>query len=170
MELTPEDRQRIYEEEKARIEAGERPASSFSRSLRSEFTKKLAPKDLFWITPAAFVLVLFVLVASQPEKAGEGTPPNAAEVTVACKEFVRQRLIAPSTAEFASAYEQIHTVKLLSAGHFELASYVDSQNVFGAQVRANFVCSVTSADKGTWQLERLSFDDSLVERGRRLSQ
>lgn len=70
----------------------------------------------------------------------------------ACQGFVRDRLKSPSTAHFpldlATAVTPLGTT-------FIVKSYVDADNSFGAPIRNNYVCEVTSSD-GNWDLISLT--------------
>lgn len=72
------------------------------------------------------------------------------------KRFAKSKLKSPSTAEFPiySEYsEGIHVVD--KDDSFFVASYVDSQNSFGAMIRTKYLCSV---NKGTWEVDEFTFD------------
>ncbi len=85
--------------------------------------------------------------------AGLDTPSMARTM---CHEFVTDRLRAPSTAKFPNAYSE-HRITKLGPGHYQVASYVDAQNGFGAQVRSSYLCEVTTTDKGDhWHANNVS--------------
>lgn len=69
------------------------------------------------------------------------------------KEFVRQRLLAPSTAKFQSLWG----VVFIEMGHdtWKVISYVDSQNAFGVMVRTHFTSVVRYKGDGIWELVSL---------------
>lgn len=72
-----------------------------------------------------------------------------------CKGIVTSKLRAPATAQFASAFGA--TITDLGKGTYVVVSYVDSQNVYGALLRAPFTCRITYDGKGSWALETLRF-------------
>ena len=72
-----------------------------------------------------------------------------------CQQFVETRLAAPSTAKFPSYTGKF--TSSLGGGRFRFNAYVDAQNVFGAMVRNNFVCTIESLGGGDWQLLQLDF-------------
>jgi len=78
---------------------------------------------------------------------------NAARI---CAKFVTERLRAPKTADFQTASDA--TVQPISGGDFEVTSYVDSQNAFGAMMRSTFVCTVSPVDATNWKLLDLKLD------------
>lgn len=71
---------------------------------------------------------------------------------VACQEFVRRGLKAPSTADFAGYGDSVVSG---GGGFFVVRSYVDAQNGFGAKIRTDWVCNVESRGK-SWHLNDLS--------------
>lgn len=73
---------------------------------------------------------------------------------VMCEQFVTQRLKAPSTAKFAGYTGS--TVTKTGAQSYQVVSYVDAQNSFGAQLRITFTCLTTNYDGDNWRLDKLS--------------
>jgi hypothetical protein len=89
--------------------------------------------------------------------------PNADKSTMAaiqCENFVKDQLKAPSTADFPGATAaRVVRVSNESQG-YQVASYVDAQNSFGAKIRSPYLCEVEwngkeSADRRNWQLINL---------------
>ena len=72
-----------------------------------------------------------------------------------CQQFVETRLATPSTAKFQSYTGEF--TSSLGGGRFRFNAYLDAQNVFGAVVRNNFVCTIESLGGGDWQLLFLDF-------------
>jgi len=71
-----------------------------------------------------------------------------------CKNFVERRLKSPKTADFPWFD---HNVQKTGPRSFTVASYVDSQNSFGATIRTQFQCKLTFkggewADINNWTL------------------
>ena len=75
---------------------------------------------------------------------------------VASQGFVKQRLIAPSKAEFQGA-ARISRQKLGGCRH-RIKAYVDGQNAFGGTVRKRYTAVVTYDGDGTWRLESLDLE------------
>lgn len=69
-------------------------------------------------------------------------PPVIDEVSaqLACQSFVLARLKAPASASFAPFMEQSIVAK--TEGKFTVSAWVDSQNSFGAMLRARYLCDV----------------------------
>lgn len=67
---------------------------------------------------------------------------------------VKRQLKSPSTAKFASPFEEEAKYRINKDGSIYIQSYVDSQNSFGAIIRTNFGCTVdiygNVKDLSTW--------------------
>lgn len=74
--------------------------------------------------------------------------PSASMATEICKNAVKDRLKSPSSAEFPNVLAK----NVIDENTFSLDSYVDSENGFGAMLRANFHCKVKYLNKGKWEL------------------
>lgn len=59
------------------------------------------------------------------------------------KDFVKQNLKSPSTAEFPGTSEKIKHTTYLGGDKYKIESWADSQNSFGAMVRTKFSCTIT---------------------------
>ena len=70
--------------------------------------------------------------------------------------FVKQSLKSPSTAEFPGTDEKLRQVKHLGDFRYQINSWVDSQNGFGAMVRSGFECIVKiDKENSTYMNEKL---------------
>jgi hypothetical protein len=96
------------------------------------------------------LLVGLVTWASGGGEEGESTG-TAAEAEYYCEEFVRDRLRAPSTAEFSN-------VTGIGGGNaFTVRGQVDAENAFGAALRRSFTCQVRyDPSDQSWTLVSLS--------------
>jgi hypothetical protein len=101
----------------------------------------------------AMVLSLIVFVSgcnSDTEK------PKHDKMTasIMAEEFMNDRLKSPGSAEFQSYPKQ--QITDLGNGKYKVASYVDSQNSFGALVRTHYVCTLQyRTETDDWNLEDL---------------
>lgn len=68
-----------------------------------------------------------------------------------CKDFVEERLSAPSTADFPS-WDPDQYLKSRSGQEYTLAAYVDAENKLGGTVRTDFTCTVRHLVGGEWRL------------------
>lgn len=58
-------------------------------------------------------------------------------------DFVKESLKEPTTAEFPPTKEKIKHVKYLEKKRYQINSWVDSQDTYGAMTRRNFSCILT---------------------------
>jgi hypothetical protein len=90
-------------------------------------------------------LVLSILTTGNSKK----EPDLRISASVACEEFVKRQLKSPSSADFPS-YDETK-VKVVDRNTFEIVSYVDSENSFGAKLRSSYYCMAKyNPDKDTW--------------------
>lgn len=83
--------------------------------------------------------------------AGRGTTGDERrDAALICHNYVRDNLKSPSSANFPPA--DASTAVPISGGDYEVTSYVDAQNVFGAMVRNDYVCTVKPLPDKKWRL------------------
>jgi len=87
---------------------------------------------------------------------GGKSKPDNISAFVMSKEFVKEQLRAPSTADFPW-YEKSFVTDL-GGGRFRVSAYVDAQNSFGAKLRSNYTCVLGSTDGDTWIVESINID------------
>jgi hypothetical protein len=58
------------------------------------------------------------------------------------EDFVKQKLKSPSTAEFPGTFEKDKHITELGNSQYQITSWVDSQNGFGAMLRSKFSCKI----------------------------
>ena len=70
---------------------------------------------------------------------------------VASQGFIREKLRAPSTADFPAFHEKGVIVVFESECHFKVAGFVDAQNGFGGTVRTRYIIDMEAdpEDGGT---------------------
>lgn len=105
------------------------------------------------------LVVTFLVAACSSEPPPPLSPMEEAKqysrlARVACEEFGRQRLKAPSTAKFLD--NPTIDVNYPSLGTYSVSGAVDAQNVYGVMLRAQYECRVYRDGAGNWRLE--SFD------------
>jgi hypothetical protein len=146
----------------ARLEAAERAVSSglglttsetawilgvhpgSSPLTRGGITAERTSKNCWRLSRAALAALLFLSLGSCSLEEAEETRQNMAFIQ--CKDHVRARLKAPSTAKFPFSEFSVSTVSPLT---YKVSSYVDAQNSFGAQIRSNYICTIKrSAPQG----------------------
>lgn len=114
----------------------------------------------YWI----LVAVLALIVAAPACGGGEGgdsdiesSAPDEIDAYVVCQMFIKDRLKAPSTADFpAATYADITQ----SGNLWTVDAWVDAENAFGARIRADFHCQVSYSNvKEEWTLVELDLED-----------
>ena len=126
-------------------------------------TQGLSPtaKTLMIIAAIALIsLCLIQFMGTNGGGSGGSTKPDEGDATGAaliCREFVKDNLKAPTTAKFPSTSEAV--IEKMATNLFEVRSYVDSENSFGAMIRTNYSCQVRYKGKDYWNLVDLSFDE-----------
>ena len=146
MELSPEERQRIYAEEKARLEAQQTfKAEKKGLSLRPGCVLALIVGLGALIILAALSRHLPPSEPAKPVKIEQSGRDDATAIRMA-HEFIKRRLKAPATAEFGG--EKVSSfsppTKHLVTG------YVDAQNAFGAKLRKRWACAVEKTGAHEW--------------------
>lgn len=94
------------------------------------------------------VLIVLLTLDGADGSSGSDRAPSGevAELSAfnACKDFVRDRLKAPSTATFRNFFQDDGEVRVSYDGStYTVRSTVDSENSFGASLRSSFTCVVT---------------------------
>ena len=150
-ELTPEERERIYEEEKAKREAEEEKEKKMKEKIDA------ASGCFTLVVILAFVVFFFSNCGGSSNSSSSSTTskqPDKFDAYVMSQLFVEDALKAPSTAKFPVYSEDM--VVDGGDGSFIVSAYVDAQNGFGAMMRSNYVC-IMQYDKATdeWALKGL---------------
>lgn len=87
------------------------------------------------------VLICFICVCAFTLYSPPAGPKDYKTMAfVMCTLFTEDRLKSPSTADFPSSSSS--DIRDLGNNIFEVRSYVDAQNSFGATIRRNFYCKV----------------------------
>lgn len=75
--------------------------------------------------------------------------------------FVEDRLKAPSTAEFPSAWDYDYDENIDYEGNqtYYIESYVDSENSFGGTVRTEFTARIKQVSEDEWRLLELNLEE-----------
>jgi hypothetical protein len=107
-----------------------------------------------------------IFAPKPPQKSPASRPDGAASERIALRymqDFVRDRLKAPSTAEFPGGMFDNFSGHVTSEdrGTYRIASYVDSQNSFGAMLRTHYSGRIRIEPNGEWTLLELDLMDGL---------
>jgi hypothetical protein len=102
---------------------------------------------------AVFILVMFVVIRNKtaPESSAAQRERRGYEAAFACQSAVRERLKSPGTASFQAPRDS--RIKRYDSGNYEIVSYVDAQNSFGAKLRSSYTCVIAPAGAGFNVLE-----------------
>lgn len=105
----------------------------------------------------ACVAVLLVIGAATNDNDDTGSPDgDGYDAHAMCAEFTRDRLKAPSTADFPE-YNDRGVIIRHSGNAWTVTSYVDAENSFGGNIRTHFTCVVQ--DQGDkWRLQSWAED------------
>lgn len=114
----------------------------------TEDDEEFAPPDPWWRKLIGSVIAFAVIAACVGgwvalDKKDEPWRPDSYGAKAACRTFVKEKLKAPTTADFSD--EQVSQAN----GTWAVNGYVDSENSFGAKVRAAFQCEMT-IDGNDW--------------------
>jgi hypothetical protein len=86
-------------------------------------------------------------IATRARECGD---KNEISAFVMSQEFVKRRLRAPSTADFPS-WPSEYTSRALGDCKYQVASYVDAQNGFGAMIRSRYSATlILHPAEGSW--------------------
>ena len=76
--------------------------------------------------------------------------PSLSLAYLYAQECVTRELKSPASAEFPGmSVKEKHTTSL-GNNEFQITSYVDSQNSFGAMIRSNFTCKIRVSEDDTY--------------------
>ena len=88
--------------------------------------------------------------------------PSKFDAYFACTTYVEKRLKSPSSAEFGPYSEsKVRMIRADAEGKyfgFVVTGYVDSQNSFGAMLRANYECHTTGRMDGKWRPDKIEIN------------
>lgn len=104
-----------------------------------------------------FVILLVLISIFNHNTSSSPHEPDKLNAYVMMKEFVKDKLKSPSTAEFESS----STIGFKQVGSlYAFSGYVDSQNSFGAMIRTKFTMSIRyTASTQKWHLENFFLDN-----------
>ena len=165
-DLTPEQRQQIYEEEKARAEAQVKVAEEKKEADEKASQAKIQKGCLgclaaVILAPVVFIYLWVTFFPGDPPSPREQAESRGTMAAIQCESFVRDRLTAPATADFPFLDRE---VRILGDNvNYMVTSYVDSENAFGATLRTNWICEIRynggeDADRSNWTLVNLETD------------
>jgi len=84
---------------------------------------------------------------------GGGGGRNEGMAKVMCDHFIKDRLKAPSSADFSGIFSTTITG---SGDDYTVVGTVDAENSFGAKLRSNYTCEVHDSGDDQWSLVSLT--------------
>ncbi len=147
MELSPEEKQRIYEEEKERDEAKQR------------IDREKQKKGCLGCLSVFLVLVIIVSVITAVGGSSSNSPDKV-EAWVMAQNFVEKQLKSPGTADYGGVWDGDYqssddVVTELGDDKFRVSAWVDAENSFGAKIRTYFVCELEYVGDDNWRCTKL---------------
>jgi hypothetical protein len=121
--------------------------------------ESIGPAELLM---AAIVVVGGIYILSTSSNSSSAKPNDESSMAfIQCKDFVKDNLKAPSTADLPFLDYQATKV---GDNHYIIKSHVDAQNGFGATIRNSFLCDlewngIEAANRKNWSLLSLRFFD-----------
>jgi hypothetical protein len=92
---------------------------------------------------------MVVVIRNKPtpaQQAASDAQRDGYTAAFVCQDAVRARLKAPAGAEFlAPRHSEIVT---LAPGRYQIGSYVDAPNSFGAKIRSGYICTAEKSGAG----------------------
>jgi hypothetical protein len=76
-----------------------------------------------------------------------------------CKDFVKDRLIAPRDAKWPAMFDEGPEVTQVDATTWRIEYWVDAANRMGAHIRMTYTCEVSYLGADKWRLEALSLHE-----------
>ena len=172
MALNEEEKQKITEEEKFRSQVKDEQKAKAEKQKKKESNRKALGCLAIIIIVAIFIIGSAALNDDNDSTTSSGisqlsSPQVEDQPTMAfviAKDFVQQYLKSPSTADFPLLdFTSTH----LDDNRYEIISYVDAQNSFGAEIRSNWQATTQynggeSADPNNWILVELIINDQIL--------
>lgn len=111
--------------------------------------------------PAILLIGLFLAVVIFWPRSEDNTPKDIPHSSMLAYDLVSKQALnglkAPKSAEFPDISTRNAHTKYLGDGRYEINSYVDSQNSFGAMLRTYFT-AVIKFTGDSYQIEKVEFD------------
>lgn len=103
------------------------------------------------------IIIGISIFSYDTESSREISHPNNFLAYSYAEDAVKKRLKSPSTAKFPRTIEKDKHIKYLGNKEYQIVSWVDSQNSFGAMVRSNFSVIIV------FDNEKVSFRNLKIE-------
>ncbi|MFO7881480.1 MAG: hypothetical protein R6U52_02945 [Kosmotogaceae bacterium] len=106
------------------------------------------------------LLIVFLTTMCYTKCGSENTErPDKIEAFLISQQFVENYLKAPGSAEWPSITDDKVKINKIDDTIWEIYSYVDSQNTFGALIRTQYYCKMKyNKEDENWTLIEIDFD------------
>lgn len=136
--------------------APEPPTTVVASRVRSRRRRQANNGMLIALVGTLFLVVILIAVGLSIKSPSANPNGDTIGAFAISQQFVKDRLKAPSTAEFP--WYSSESVTPLGEERYRVQSYVDSQNSFGAMIRTKYVAIVRKTGDSNWSLESLAID------------
>ncbi len=102
------------------------------------------------------ILFLWIFISNLGEKSLDEKYTKRSAL-LDSRQFVLQELKTPSTAEFS--FEHENSVRKINDTIFFVYGYVDSENSFGAKLRASYTCTITYLNS----IDKIQCDNLIIK-------
>lgn len=96
---------------------------------------------------AAVLFTGFLIFTPDSDSSTSISHPNNFLAYKYAEDAVKKKLKSPSTAKFPGTFEKDKHIRYLGNKEYQINSWVDSQNIFGAMIRTNFSVTIVFDDK-----------------------
>lgn len=112
-------------------------------NIQSKKPKKESGCLTLFVIGVVLILIFYIIGSiGDNSSSSNSTSTNKFLAYNYAEDFVEKKLKSPSTAEFPGVTEKDKHITDLGGGKYEINSWVDSQNGFGAMIRTNFSCTI----------------------------
>jgi hypothetical protein len=114
------------------------------------------------LVPFGLIAIIVAIVATSGDGKSGDNRPGEHMAAIMCEDFVKDKLKSPGSAEFPgvmdSDYAKTTELSKKKPWKYRVDGHVDAQNGFGALVRIDYECSVSTKDNEDWTLDNLDMD------------
>lgn len=112
------------------------------------------------IVGVILTIIMLTLCSQSTDKIEKSTKitSDPIEAYTMGQSFVRERLKSPDSAKFPSGLDK-HKTTELSTNKWEISSYVDSQNSFGAMIRTRYKIVIEKIGPDTWKIHQFQINE-----------
>ena len=120
--------------------------NSINKNSNNLSKNKIDFKNYDWKKISYGVLILIFVFVIVLESNDDSYDSNSILAYNYAKDYVKEKLKAPSTAKFPDTFEKKDHVNNLGNGRYLIKSWVESQNSLGALIRSRWSCKIIFKD------------------------